>query len=350
MDLMQSADQDAIQETVRSFLDKELPVERVRRLADAGDFGPLVTIWKRAAVLGFFGLGIPAAAGGSGFSLTEEMILFEELGRSVAPGPWLGTVVAVHGLSRCAGDTAGLTERVLAGDLPVACVEYDGDSLDIGGAAIRGELGGATSAAIAGAVLLFAGERVLLIHGDADRLKIESQVGLDPTRNVSVVSFRDAPYLELASGDEARRLRDEAVVLSCAEAVGGIQKTVEMSVEYAKVRTQFGVPIGSFQAVKHRCADMAVRAEVARSATIYATICVRDRVADAGMQASMAKLLCGDAYIDNAADNVQNHGGMGFTWECDAHLYVKRSRSFELLLGSRQQQLDQIVAGFRASA
>jgi alkylation response protein AidB-like acyl-CoA dehydrogenase len=139
-------------------------------------------------------------------------------------------------------------------------------------------------------------------------------------------------------------------VLSCAEAVGGIARTVEQSVEYSKVRQQFGKPIGSFQAVKHRCADMAVRAEVARSATTYAAVAVRDGAADADFQTQVAKVLCANAYVQNAADNVQNHGGMGFTWECDAHLFVKRSRAFDTTLGPRRAQLDALVAGFRAVA
>ena len=125
-------------------------------------------------------------------------------------------------------------------------------------------------------------------------------------------------------------------MLACAEAVGGIARTVEMSVEYAKVRHQFGKPIGSFQAVKHRCADMAVRAEVARSATTYTAVSVRDGAADADFQVAVAKLLCANAYLQNAADNVQNHGGMGFTWECDAHLFVKRSRAFDATIGPRR--------------
>jgi alkylation response protein AidB-like acyl-CoA dehydrogenase len=142
-------------------------------------------------------------------------------------------------------------------------------------------------------------------------------------------------------------MRRAATVLACAEAVGGIARTVEMSVEYAKVRHQFGKPIGSFQAVKHRCADMAVRAEVARSATTYATVSVRDGAADAAFQVAVAKVLAANAYLQNTADNVQNHGGMGFTWECDAHLYVKRARAFDATVGSRRSQLDALVGQFR---
>jgi hypothetical protein len=146
----------------------------------------------------------------------------------------------------------------------------------------------------------------------------------------------------------AERLRRVASILACAEAVGGIERTVEMSVEYCKVRTQFDKPIGSFQAVKHRCADMAVRAEVARSATIYAPSACATAPPTPNTR-SAAKILCADAYLQNAADNIQNHGGMGFTWECDAHLYLKRAHGFELGFGTRRRQLDRLVAAMRGA-
>jgi len=350
MDLMQSSDQDAIQGTVRAFLADEIPMERVRQMIDAHDFSALATVWRHAAELGFFALGLPESAAGSGFSLTEEMILFEELGRALAPGPWLGTVIAAHGLHAAAGEAAqALLRRVVSGELPVAFAECSSTALSAVGGTLSGRVGVVGGAAVCAALLLFVDDTVLLAHGDGDALWIEKQADFDPTRAAANIELRNAAFLSLARGDAAARLRAEAAVLACAEAVGGIEKTVEMSVDYAKVRTQFGVPIGSFQAVKHRCADMAVRAEVARSATIYATIAVRDGAADADFQVSVAKLLSGEAYIDNAADNVQNHGGMGFTWECDAHLHVKRARSFDLALGSRHAQLDRLVGEFRGA-
>jgi alkylation response protein AidB-like acyl-CoA dehydrogenase len=122
------------------------------------------------------------------------------------------------------------------------------------------------------------------------------------------------------------------------------ERTLEMSVEYGKVRQQFGRPIGSFQAVKHRCADMAVRAEVARSLTTYAAVALRDGEADATRHVRAAKALAADAALVNAGDNVQNHGGMGFTWESDAHLYLKRAWVLEHAFGTRVQQLDALAA------
>ena len=122
-----------------------------------------------------------------------------------------------------------------------------------------------------------------------------------------------------------------------------------MSVEYGKVRQQFGKPIGSFQAIKHRCADMAVRAEVARSAVTWAALAVRDGEPDAQFHVHVAKTLATNAALANTTDNVQNHGGMGYTWESDAHLYLKRARVLEHVFGSRVGHLDAIAAPWRAA-
>jgi alkylation response protein AidB-like acyl-CoA dehydrogenase len=352
MDLMQTADQDAIQQTVRGFLAKELPMERVRELGSAG-VPALAGIWRRAAELGFFALGLPESAAGAGYDLTEEMILFEELGRSLAPGPWLGTVLAAHALGgKSGGEFAAWRHRLLTGDLAVALIERPPVA-----SARRAEerLDGEWKAVIDGngaaAFLVLLGDEAIFVPADAPGVTVEPRPSMDPTRSLVDVRLRGARAIALSADQgAASRLRCEGTVLACAEAVGGIQRTVEMSVEYGKVRHQFGKPIGSFQAVKHRCSDMAVRAEVARSAAIYATVSVRDAAADAAFQASVAKILCANAYIQNAADNVQNHGGMGFTWECDAHLFVKRARGFDQTLGARWRHLDGIVDRFRTGA
>ncbi|HZR81700.1 MAG TPA: acyl-CoA dehydrogenase family protein [Candidatus Binatia bacterium] len=350
MDLMPSSDQEAIQASVRSFLEHELPMERVRRLSDAGA-DAFAALWRGAGELGFFGLGIASDRGGAGYGLTEEMVLFEELGRALAPGPWLGSVLAAHALvSAGEGAAADLRARILAGEVRVALV--DGLDRPWASALRGGKLTGARSFvcdALAGdGFLVVDGGGVALVAPGADGVRVARRASMDPTRSVAHVDFEAAPCVALAA--DPAQLRREATVLACAEAVGGVHRTVELSVEYAKVRTQFDRPIGSFQAVKHRCADMAVRAEVARSATTYATVSVRDRAPDADFQASVAKVLCGNAYLQNAADNVQNHGGMGFTWECDAHLYVKRARSFDVTLGTRMERLDRLVVGLRVGA
>ncbi len=344
MDLMQSADQDAIQETVRSFLAKELPPDKVRALFDAESIAGLDHVWRQAGDLGFFGLGLSEDRGGSGFSLTEEMIVFNEVGRTLVPGPWLGSVLAAHSLN----DDA-LRAQVLSGETPCAIVVAESeDSVTVADGRITVSIGRASDVEFASALLLFSGGSLWFVERDDD-WTAGALRSFDPTRRVYSLHLDGARCRELCRGQAADQLLRRATILACAEAVGGIESTVEMSVEYCKVRTQFGQPIGSFQAVKHRCADMAVRAEVARSATIYATVCVRDGRDDAGYQLSTAKLLCTDAYLRNGADNIQNHGGMGFTWECDAHLYMKRAHGFDQTFGARVEHLDSLVTRLRAA-
>jgi alkylation response protein AidB-like acyl-CoA dehydrogenase len=346
MDLMPTAEQDAIRDSVRTFLEAELPMSRVRALmgAEAGAYDEL---WQRAAALGFFGLGVPEAHGGAGYTLTEEMVLFEELGRALAPGPWLGTVLAARAMSAGGAPLAAI-ERVVAGRQRIAlCIDPWGGALTLDGDRLSGTRRIVLGAGLAEAFLIVDETvGVLYVPAPADgAVSISAEPSLDASNPVGTVAFRGASYLALQC--PVAPLQRAASVLSCADAVGGTARTVEMSVEYAKIRQQFGKPIGSFQAVKHRCADMAVRAEVARSATTYAAVALRDGAPDADFQASVAKVLAADAYVRNSADNVQNHGGIGFTWECDAHLYVKRARAFDTTLGSRRTQLDALVARFR---
>jgi len=341
---MLSEDQVAIQETVRALLVNELPLERVRAGFEERGRLEMGGIWRRAGDLGFFGLGVDEKYGGSGFSLAEEMVLFNELGRSLAPGPWLGSVLAVHVLP-----DGLLRTAVLRGEVPCAlALGADGSEISISGGRVSGTLSSVANAAFAGALLLDCGAAWYYVPRAGVRWGVEPRRSLDPTRPLYSVSLSEIECIKVATGADAARLRRAATVLACAEAVGGVERTVEMSVQYCKVRTQFDRPIGSFQAVKHRCADMAVRAEVARSAAIYATICARDDTDDADHHVSVAKWLCAEAYLQNAADNIQNHGGMGFTWECDAHLYLKRAHGFDSSFGSRSAHLDRLVAELRA--
>ena len=333
MDLMPTPEQDAIRDSVRAFLDAELPMSRVRALCGAGGDAH-APLWRAAAELGFF----------ADYALTEQMVLFEELGRALAPGPWLGTVLAAQALEHAGHPAAA---AVAGGETRVAlCVDAGGRALALRGERLSGTRTAVLGAGLADAFLVVDEAAVLFVPRDGG-VTVDVGPSLDATNPSGTVTFAGAAASRLTADPLA--LRRAAIVLACAEAVGGIARIVELSVEYAKVRTQFGKPIGSFQAVKHRCADMAVRAEVARSATTYAAVSVRDGAADADFQVAVAKVLCANAYIQNAADNVQNHGGMGFTWECDAHLFVKRSRAFEHTIGPRRQQLDALVAQFRAA-
>jgi len=273
------------------------------------------------------------------------MILFVELGRTLAPGPWLGTVLAAHALG-AAPDLEHARAGVLAGSHRVAVVDDPGDALgragQLTGTAMRvADVGGAAGLLVIGATTS------RYVAADAPGLTITPHRSMDPTRPLATVRFAGtiAAVLPAPPGT----LRQQATVLSAAEAVGVAERTLTMSVEHAKVRQQFGKPIGSFQAIKHRCADMAVRVEVARSVTAFAAVAVRDGEADADRHVHAAKALAVQAAVVNATDNVQNHGGMGYTWEGDAHLYLKRAWLLEHAFGSRAAHLDALAAPWRAA-
>ncbi len=339
MDLTLSADQEAVRDAIRQMLAERVPLTHVRTLAGQVD----AAAWQEAGALGWFGLGLPEAAGGAGYGLPEEMLLFIELGRGLAPGPWLGTVLAAHALAGAAG-LDDVHAAVLAGTRRVAVVD-DADNALGGGGRLMGSVPGIADAGSAQGLLVLGQHAVRYVAADTRGLTITPGAGIDSTRYLAEVAFASVP-VEVVSND-AGRLRDMATVLVAAEAVGIAERTLELSVAYAKVRQQFGKPIGSFQAIKHRCADMAVRAEVARSAVTYAAVAVRDREPDAACHVHGAKVLAVDAALKNATDNVQNHGGMGYTWEGDAHLYLKRAWLAEHAFGPRTAHLDALAAPWR---
>ena len=343
MDLTLGPEQESIRDSVRGALERRLPMARVRALA-ATESGLDAEAWQEAGALGWFGLGLAEAAGGTGYGLPEEMILFIELGRALAPGPWLGTVLAAHAL----GGVAALREvhaGLLGGTERAAVVDDPGDVLGTG-ARLAGTIERVADAGTA-AGLLVLGSRTVRWVPAAGGVQVEAAPSMDHTRRLTTVRFAGVDAVTLDA--DATRLRRAATVLAAAEAVGVAERTLEASVAYAKVRQQFGKPIGSFQAVKHRCADMAVRAEVARSATTFAAVAVRDGEPDPDRHAHVAKALATAAAITNASENVQNHGGMGYTWEADAHLYLKRAWLLEHTLGTRAGHLDALAAPWRGA-
>jgi alkylation response protein AidB-like acyl-CoA dehydrogenase len=334
MDLMPSAEQEAVRDAIRTMLRDRMPSERVR--AVMGSDAPVDrAFWRQAAELGWLGLSLPEAAGGAGYGLPEAMLLFTELGRALVPGPWLGSVVAAHALAgtpRCA--------LVLDGSRLFALADDPDGRFDAGGTVV-----GVADADLVDAFVVVGSTRVRIV--DAKSVDVSAALSMDPTRRLGTVTARGAKGDALDA--DAAALRRMATVLVAAEAVGVAERTLEMSVEYAKVRQQFGKPIGTFQAIKHRCADMATRTEVARAVVTFAAVAVADDEPDADFHVHSAKALAADAAIENATDNVQNHGGMGYTWESDAHLYLKRARVLEHLCGSRIAHLDALAAPWRAA-
>jgi alkylation response protein AidB-like acyl-CoA dehydrogenase len=267
------------------------------------------------------------------------MLLFIELGRALTPGPWLGTVLAAHAL-----DGNERRAGVLAGRHRVAVIDDPTDRLNAG-ERLAGTASGVADAPVADGFLVLGSRAIRYAAADTRGVRLARLPGVDPTRRSADVTF-DGVLAASLSGDAAA-LRAAATVLVAAEAVGVAECALEASVAHAKVRQQFGRPIGSFQAVKHRCADMAVRTEVARSTTTFAVVALRDGEAEASRWVHSAKALAVGAAVTNATDNVQNHGGMGYTWEADAHLYLKRAWTLEHAFGTRVSHLDALAARWR---
>jgi alkylation response protein AidB-like acyl-CoA dehydrogenase len=339
MDLTLDQEQEAIRDAIRALLAERASIEQLRKRFASGDvYDP--ALWQQAAELGWFGLATPEAHGGAGYGLPEAMLLFIELGRSLTPGPWLGTVIAALALP-AGPELTG----VLDGRTRVALVDDPADQLGQGTTA-RGAIGNVSGGDLADAFLVLGATQVRWI-AKAANVHVVTAGSIDPTRPLSTVTIDGATATVVPA--DVDRVREAATVLVSAEAVGVAEQALHLSVEYAKVRVQFGKPIGSFQAIKHRCADMAVRTEVARSTTIWAAVAVRDGATDAGFHCHAAKALAGQAAFQNATDAIQNHGGMGYTWEADPHLYLKRARLLEFALGTRIQHLDALAAPWRAA-
>ena len=324
MNLLPTPEQDQITESVRAFLTKELPTDE--------------RTWRRCAGLGWFGLGLDESHGGVGYGLAEETLLFRELGRHLTPGPFLATVLGAR-LAAHAGE-AGIAAAILSGEERVGWAEPCGPSdhvdetlqdrftlLDCGGA--RWTL-----------VLTQSGAGLL----ETDAFRSASAVAcLDSSVSLAVVEAQDLPVRVWRPSGELR-LFDRGLVLAAALLVGMAEATRDMAAAYATTRVQFGKPIGTFQAVKHQCADMAVRAEAALAQTLFAALTVADDRPDARFQATAAKVTAFDAAHRNAATNVHVHGGLGITWEHDAHLYVKRAHVVDRMLGGQRAHLLQLLA------
>jgi alkylation response protein AidB-like acyl-CoA dehydrogenase len=359
-----SDEQEMLRDSVRSYLTDKSPSTKVRELMETeSGFDP--TMWKAMADMGWQAMHIPEEHGGAGFSFLELGILLEEMGRTLTPTPFFSTVVlgatAVL-IAGSDGQKAEILPAVAAGDLrlTVAQVEpgpgswdergiemtavADGDGYRLSGTKSY-VLDGHTADSVIVAARTGEGISLFLVPGDAPGLRRARLETMDMTRKQAELVFEDvavpASALLGAPGtgwDTLAAVLEFAAVALAFEQVGGAQKCMEMSVEYAKVRTQFGRPIGSFQAIKHKCADMLLHVESAKSAAYYAGWAASEENDEFPIVAPLAKAYCSDAYFDVASETIQVHGGIGFTWDHDAHLYFKRAKSSELMFGDPAYQ------------
>ncbi|HTK64936.1 MAG TPA: acyl-CoA dehydrogenase family protein [Pseudonocardia sp.] len=354
-------EQDSLRDTVRAFLRATCPESEVRRLMDT-DAGFDAGVWTRFADLGVCGLTVPERLGGAGYSFVELGVVLEELGASLACLPFLSSVVLAQSLLMAIDDDGaqsrwmpGLASGVVRGTVAFAEGSGGWDGRGITTLAVRdGErwrLDGAKTFVLDGhtadLVLVLAetdadGLSVFAVEPDAPGVTRSVLETMDQTRKQASIELAGTPAVLVGTpGSGAAALAtmgDSAAIALAVEAVGGASAVLEEAVEYAKVRVQFGRPIGSFQAIKHRCADMLLRVESARSAAYHAIWAASESSGEGDtdelrIAASMAKAYCTEAYAWAAAENIQIHGGIGFTWEHSAHLYFKRATSSRLLFG-----------------
>ncbi|WP_433632476.1 acyl-CoA dehydrogenase family protein [Nocardia sp. CA-120079] len=345
--------------TVRDFLTEHSGEEAVRKIAEDPDrLGHDPQVWSEMAEqLGLMQLAIPERFGGDGFGFPELRVVLEEMGAALLCSPFVPSVVFAAQSLLASGDEpacarylpsigAGTTIATLA--VAEAAGSWDADTCetaavpaDAGGWLLTGTKSFVPHAGTADLLLVSArtpqGPSLFAVERGATGLAVRALDTLDGTRPLGEVVLVDTPAVLVGAAGEAssvlRHVVDLGGLALAAEQVGGLRRCLEMSVAYAKERVQFGRPIGSFQAIKHKLADMLMRAELADAATEAACTAVAERQRDASAMAVAAYITASEAFEHVAAETIQVHGGIGFTWEHPAHLYFRRARAAQNLLG-----------------
>jgi alkylation response protein AidB-like acyl-CoA dehydrogenase len=366
-------EQELLRSTARKFFENECPSETVRRLMDTPE-GMTPELWGKLAEQGWLGLVFPEAYDGMGLGFVDLTVLMEEMGRAVVPGPYFSTVL-LGGLAIVEAGSeaqkkewlpkiAGGQKRVtLAWMEPSAMLGAAGVTLEAKGAGGGYTLSGTklfvpdahTADAIVVAARTGAGKgdegvSLFLVPRDTRGVEVKLLPTMDQTRKLWEVTLSGVSLGAdaLVGGAGAgwaplARVLDRACVALCAEMCGGAQKVLDMTVEYAKIRQAFGKPIGSYQGVKHKAADMLVEVENSKSITYYAAWAMDEGSAEGPLAVSMAKAYVSDAYRRVSAAGIQLHGGIGFTWEHDLHLYFKRAKGSEFTFGDATYHRERVA-------
>ena len=365
MEFSFSEDQHELRRAARRFLEVASSEERVRAAMDTEQGYDSATWEQLSEELAWTALTIPEEYGGLGMSYLDLYPLMEEMGRALLCSPFFSTVCLGANALLLGGSDAQKERHLpeIAAGETTATLAYTEKNNRMGANGVaatysrdgsnyilRGEKSYVLDGHTAGLVVVAAraenskgaeGVSLFLAPGDADGLKRAWLPTMDQTRRLASIELRDLVVPpDALLGEEGRgwslceRTLDLARIALAAEQVGAAEMCLEMSVEYAKVRKQFGRPIGSFQAIKHKCADMLMMVESARSAAFYASALAGQGEPDLQEAASSAKAFCSDTFFHCAAENIQIHGGIGFTWEHAAHMYFKRAKSAEVLLGT----------------
>jgi alkylation response protein AidB-like acyl-CoA dehydrogenase len=358
MDFGFSEEQELLRQSAVDFLNKECPITYVRQMME-DERGYSEELWKRMADLGWMGLIYPEEFGGAGLTMVDLVVILEEMGRAALPGPFFSTV-CLGGLAILEAANQEQKQKFLPGlaagntkaTLAVLEEEARWDEKGVKMLARKGKKGYSLNgiklfvpdAHVADMIVCAArtsdGPALFLVDRHQAGVTTTLLKTMDQTRKLCEVRFdkvqvgSEAVLGTPGKGWEAlSRILGRSKVALCAEMCGGAQRVLDMSVEYAKMREQFGRPIGSFQAIQHKCANMLVQVESAKSATYYAAWAVANDAPEAPLAAAMAKAYCSDAYRQVTAEGIQVHGGIGFTWEHDIHIYFKRAKGSEVTFG-----------------
>lgn len=343
--------QQTLKNTVRKFLAAECPLAEVRKQMET-ETAFDAALWRKIAEQGWTGIIFPEEYGGFGMGMVEMAATLEEMGRALLPGPFSSTVLLAGSLLEAAGNDSQKQKylgAICRGDAKatVALLEEspswspEAVHMKAAGLTLSGHKLFVPDAAVADFIIVAArmdGDLALfVVPSNARGVRITNLPAMDATRKLYEVSFDSVPAELLAQGRRARAALDHSLDIATvglvAEMTGGMQRLLEITVEYAKTRKQFGRAIGEFQAVQHQCADMLVYTESSRSAAYYAAYAIQEGIPEARLAVSVAKAYASDAYREVGNRAIQVHGGMGFTWENDAHLFYRRAKASEVAYG-----------------
>jgi len=348
--------QTILRDSAREFFAGECPIASVRRAAES-DTAHDKGLWQKLAAQGYTGIIFDEVYGGVGLGVVELALLMEEAGRALLPGPLFATVALAGAVIDACGSPAQKKKYLApishgSSRATLAFVEAGGswNAADLHTETMNGRLSAeklfVPDAGVADTIVVVARDGVYVVDATAPGVVVAPMAGMDLTRRLYAVSLRDVVGERLDSTAGLDRALGVATTALVAEMVGGMQRTLEITVDYAKTRKQFGKAIGSFQAVQHQCADMYLETESARSAAYYAALALQEDAADAAASVSIAKLYASDAARTVGNRGIQIHGGMGFTWENDLHLFYRRAKASETMLGDatfHRERLAQLV-------
>jgi alkylation response protein AidB-like acyl-CoA dehydrogenase len=357
-----SDEQKFLKAEARKFLEGECSTRRVRMVLDNDGQAYDKALWKAVADQGWLGAAIPEARGGLGLGHLELCVIAEELGRAVAPIPFASTVYFLAEAVMLAGSDkqqAEILPKIAAGELIGCMATSEGPGpvtpaslkATVSGGALSGEKIPVTDGDIADLALVLANEDgrpgLFLVDLNGAGVTRETLKTLDPTRDAGKLVFNEAPAVRLGPAGEGFALMeqvfDRAAVLFAFEQCGGADRCLEMAKAYALERYAFGRPIASYQAIKHKLADIYVKNELARSNSYYGAWALNTGAAELPLAASAARISASEAFWFAAKENIQTHGGIGFTWEMDCHLFYKRSRQLALVAGAPRVWKERLV-------